>query len=147
MALGCDRRLKPTWVREGNDEIEALSVDIFVESMKIRCCVAYGCQEGDLVYRKNQFWKYLDEEVQFAINNNAGLVIQLDGNLWAGQNLIPGDPRPQNRNGKLLENFLKRHPHLSIANSSQRVCRRVWRRVWRHVIRRFQIALKSPRCF
>ena len=46
LALGCDRRLKPTWVREGNDEIEALSVDIFVEHMKIRCCVAYGCQEA-----------------------------------------------------------------------------------------------------
>ena len=53
LALGCDRRLKPTWVREGNDEIEALSVDIFVEHMKIRCCVAYGCQEGDLVEKKN----------------------------------------------------------------------------------------------
>ena len=75
LALGCDRRLKPTWVREGNDEIEALSVDIFVEHMKIRCCVAYGCQEGDLVDRKNQFWKYLDKEVQFAINNNAFAVI------------------------------------------------------------------------
>ena len=55
--------------------------------------------------------------MQLANSNNAGLVIQLDGNLWAGQNLIPGDPRPQNRNGKLLENFLKRNPHLYIVNS------------------------------
>ena len=71
LAIGFDKRLKPTWVREGNDEIEALSVDIFVESMKIRCCVAYGCQNDDLVDRKNQSWKYLDEEVQLANINNA----------------------------------------------------------------------------
>ena len=30
LAIGCDKRLKPTWVREGNDDIEALSIDIFV---------------------------------------------------------------------------------------------------------------------
>ena len=46
LALGCDKSLKPVWVREGDEEVEALSVDIFVKSMKIRCCVAYGCQEN-----------------------------------------------------------------------------------------------------
>ena len=44
LALGCDKDLHPAWVREGDDKVEALSVEIFLKKMKIRCCVAYGCQ-------------------------------------------------------------------------------------------------------
>ena len=55
LALGCDKALKPAWVREGDDEVEALSVDIFVTNMKIRCCVAYGCQESDTIERRIYF--------------------------------------------------------------------------------------------
>ena len=117
LAIGCEPNLKPAWVREGDDDVEALSIDIFVQGMKIRCCVAYGCQEGDQAERKSKFWKYLNEEVEFANNSNAGLVIQFDGNLWAGDGIIPGDPRPQNRNGKLFENFLQNNPHLTVVNS------------------------------
>ena len=47
LAIGCVRELNPVWVREGEDEVETLSVDIFVRNMKIRCCVAYGCHEND----------------------------------------------------------------------------------------------------
>ena len=43
------------WVREGADNVEALSVEIFVKKMTIRCVVAYGCQENDLVERKEAF--------------------------------------------------------------------------------------------
>ena len=31
--------------------------------MKIRCVVAYGCQENDNIGRKEAFWKYLDEHI------------------------------------------------------------------------------------
>ena len=117
LALGCVKELKPAWVREGDDLVEALSVDIFVKSMTIRCCVAYGCQESDSCERKNAFWKYLDEEVFQSSNLGSGLVLHFDGNLWAGEKLIPGDPRQQNRNGKLFEEFLSRHPHLTVVNS------------------------------
>ena len=79
------------------------------------CC--YGCQENDLVERKEAFWKYLDEEVNFADESGAGFVMHFDGNLWAGEDLVPGDPRPQNRNGRLFKEFLNRHPHLSIVNA------------------------------
>ena len=37
--------------------------------------------------------------------------------MWAGQNIIPGDPRQQNRNGKLFEEFLSRNPQLTVVNS------------------------------
>jgi hypothetical protein len=49
LVLGCDKQLHPVWVREGDDTVEALSVEISVNEMRIRCCVAYGCQENDLL--------------------------------------------------------------------------------------------------
>ena len=59
----------------------------------------------------------LDREVAAASNNGTGLIIQLDGNLWAGDSLIPGDPNPQNNNGRLFKNFLSRNEHLVCVNS------------------------------
>ena len=115
--MGCANELQPAWVREGDDQVEALSVDIFVKSMKIRCCVAYGCQETDLKERKDAFWNYLDIDVVEADNSESGFVLHFDGNLWAGEEIVPGDPRPQNRNGKLFQNFLERHPHLTVVNA------------------------------
>ena len=53
--------------------------------------------------KKNDFWAYLDEEVSEAKESGAGLIIQFDGNLWAGNKLVPNDPRNQNKNGKLFE--------------------------------------------
>ena len=63
IALGCIKDLNPIWVREGEGDLEALSVEISVRNMKIRCCVAYGYQENENIEKKNSFWKYLDEEV------------------------------------------------------------------------------------
>ena len=117
LALGCDKDLRPAWVREGNDLVEALSVEIYLKDIKIRCCVAYGCQENDTIDRKEAFWSYLDEEVLQADSSGSGFVLHFDGNLWAGNKIIPGDPRLQNRNGKLFQEFLERHPHLSVVNS------------------------------
>ena len=103
IAIGCKKELHPTWVREGNDFVEALSVNIFVKNLKIRCCAAYGCQENDQIERKEAFWDYLDNEIDFARNSGSGFILHFDGNLWAGEALLPGDPRPQNRNGKLFQ--------------------------------------------
>ena len=117
LALGCDKDLKPALVREGDDKVEALSVDIFLKDIKIRCCTAYGCQENDLVERKEAFWTFLDEEVLEADNAGSGFLLHFDGNLWAGAEIIPGDPRPQNKNGRLFQEFLARHPHLQVVNA------------------------------
>ena len=117
MALGCDKDLHPVWLREEEENVDALSVEISVREMKIRCCVAYGPQETDLIDRKNAFWSYMDEEVTQASRSGSGLVLHFDGNLWAGPNVIPGDPRQQNRNGKLFEEFLSRNPQLTVVNS------------------------------
>ena len=77
--------------------------------------MAYGCQETDLVERKDAFWSYLDQEVSLADQSESGFILHFDGNLWAGPDIIPGDPRTQNRNRKLFQHFLERHPHLTEA--------------------------------
>ena len=116
LAIGCQKELKPVWMREGNDEVEALSIEIVLKDIKIRCVVAYGCQESDLNDRKESFWQYLDEDVQQAAIAGSGFILQFDGNLWAGNDIIPDDPNKQNRNGKLFQEFLERHPQLSVVN-------------------------------
>ena len=117
LALGCAKELRPVWMREGDDNVETLTVEIFVKNMRIRCCVAYGCQESDSVERKDAFWTYLDEEVLEADNTGSGFILHFDGNLWAGKDIIPGDPHQQNRNGKLFQEFLERYPHLTVVNA------------------------------
>ena len=42
------------------------------------------------VERKTNFWSQLDSEVASAANYGSDLIIQMDGNLWAGNNLIHG---------------------------------------------------------
>ena len=66
VAIGCKKELNPVWVKEGQNDVEALSINIFVKNMKIRCCVAYGCQENVENDKKDDFWTYLDEEVSEA---------------------------------------------------------------------------------
>ena len=55
VALGCDKQLHPVWVREGEEDVEALSVEISVKDMKIRCCVSYGFQENEIIEKKILF--------------------------------------------------------------------------------------------
>ena len=116
IALGCIKDLHPVLVREGKDDIEAISIEIFLKKMKIRCVAAYGPQENEIIEKKNMFWEFLDEEVESAKNSGSGFVLQFDGNLWAGNEIIPKDQRIQNRNGKIFQNFLERN-NLTVVNS------------------------------
>ena len=79
--------------------------------------VAYGCQENDRIDRKVEFWKYLDQDVQQAYISRSGFILQFDGNLWAGKDIIPGDPNNQNRNRKLFQEFLERNSQLTVVNA------------------------------
>ena len=51
------------------------------------------------------FWEYLNTEVQNAAVEGAGFILQMDGNLWAGENIMKGDLNIQNQNGKIFEQF------------------------------------------
>ena len=88
LALGCVKELKPVLVRKGNDDIEAMSINIFFKSMKTRCVVAYGCQENSSVEKKNAFWAYIEEEVTAAWESDSGFVLHFDGILWTGPDLV-----------------------------------------------------------
>ena len=46
LAIGCLEELKPVWVRDGGDSVEAMSIEVSIKDIKIRCCAAYGCQEN-----------------------------------------------------------------------------------------------------
>ena len=117
LALGAIKQLNPVLVRKGSDEVEAITIDIFVRNMSIRCVAAYGCQETSNVDKKHAFWSYLEEEVIAAKNAGSGFILQFDGNLWAGPDIIPGDPRPQNNNGRIFQQFLERNKNLSVVNA------------------------------
>ena len=117
LALGVAKELNPVWVREGKEFVEAISVEISLKRLKIRCCAAYGPQESDLLKKKEMFWKYLEEEVVFAEQSGAGFILHFDGNLWAGSGIVPGDPRRQNRNGRMFNEFLDQHPNLHVVNA------------------------------
>ena len=103
-------------MRDGGTNVEAIYVDIFLRNIKIWCCTAYGPQENDLIKKKEEFWNYLDEDVLAAKNAGSGFILHCDGNLWAGSKVIPGDPRPQKRNGKFFEEFLERN-QLTVVNA------------------------------
>ena len=94
-----------------------MSIQVKVGNIRIRCVGGYGPQLEDDDTKKDEFWKYLTEEVETANETEVGLIIQIDSNCHAGRNLIPNDPHSRNKNGRRLEAFLKENPGIFIVNS------------------------------
>ena len=67
--------------------------------------------------KKDKFWSRLSEEVEEAYENDLAIIFQMDGNLWAGPEVVKGDPNKCNANGKLFKKFLLEHPYLSVVNN------------------------------
>ena len=117
VAIGVLNSLEPSWISEGDNDTETITVEIWVRGFPIRLVCGYGPQKNDGPIRKESFWKYCSTEVQNAKKDGAGLIIQMDGNLWAGKDIIKKDPKPQNENGKYFENFLQQNPNLNVINA------------------------------
>ena len=117
IALGVLNSLEPSWISEGDDDCETITVEIWVAGFPIRLVCGYGPQDYDKNERKVKFWDYLNKEVDNASKDGAAFVLQMDGNLWAGEGIIKGDPKKQNQNGKLLEIFLLKNPHITVVNT------------------------------
>ena len=81
------------------------------------CGFGYGPQEKDAIEKKNAFWDRLSNEADDPSQNDAGFILQMDGNLWAGSEVVKDDPNECNQNGKLFKTFLKNNPHLHVVNS------------------------------
>ena len=117
VAIAAKKALNPVLIAEGNEEVEAISIDIHPSNIKISCTSAYGPQLRDSLTRKTKFWEYLDYIADVARKEGKGFYLQGDLNAWLGSEIIPGDPKIQNENGKLFNSFLKRHPQLTVVNS------------------------------
>ena len=117
VALGVNKMFESTLLSEGDDETEVISVLVVVGDIAIRVIVGYGPQENALIEKKEKFWDFIEDEVVQAESEHQGIIIQIDGNLHAGEKLLKNDPNPQNQNGKLFMQFLRRNSMLSVVNS------------------------------
>ena len=77
----------------------------------------YGPQENHSLDKKTKFWSRLATEVEDALENQKAIIIQMDGNLWAGPEVIKNDPHQCNQNGQLFRDFLKMFPQLYVVNN------------------------------
>ena len=117
IAIGVLNALEPSWISQGDDNTEALTIEIWLNSFPVRLVCGYGPQEYDSKERKDGFWEYLNEQVQKAATEGTGLIIQMDGNLWAGGSIVMGDLKVQNQNGKMFEQYLTKNPTISVGNA------------------------------
>ena len=117
LIIGVHKDVESALVREGDDIIEAMVIHVEIEGITIKIINAYGPQENADKNKKDKFWDFLEEETVKAELENCGLIIQMDGNMHAGPELLKNDPNLQNKNGKLLEEFLERNNGLILANN------------------------------
>ena len=78
LAVGALHDLNPILLRQGNDEVECLTVQVDVGHVKVRCVTGYGPQRDDSTDRKHKFWNFLDQEVLSAKSAGIGLIIEID---------------------------------------------------------------------
>ena len=119
LCVGVHKDLQPVWVAQGDDDLECLAVEVWVEDFPIRVVVAYGPQLGDGCDKKQHFWEFIEQQAVIAQNIGAGFILQMDSNAHLGTDVINGDVNEQNVNGKYFVQFLERMPSLTLINSLQ----------------------------
>ena len=117
LCIGVSNDLQPAWVGQGDDEVEALAVEVWVKDFPIRIVTAYGSQIGDKIERKLKFWDFIEREAMNAFEAGSGFILQMDSNAHVGKDIIKEDPNDRNSNGKLFCDLLDRLPNLTIINS------------------------------
>ena len=103
VAIGAKKDLNPVLIAEGEENVEAISIDITLSKIVISYTSAYGSQQRDSAMNKSKFWDYLDKIADSAWNKEKGFYMQGDLNAWLGSDIIPCDPNIQKMK---LENFL-----------------------------------------
>ena len=84
LSLSALKELKPALVRDGGDNIEALTVIIHLKQITISCTTGYGPQENAVADKKVNFCKYMEEECDRAKREGNGFLLQGDLNAWVG---------------------------------------------------------------
>ena len=80
VALSARSELKPAFISDGGDEVEAITVDIHLKDIVISVTSAYGPQESDNIEKKNAFWQYLSNEASKVKSYGKGFILQGDLN-------------------------------------------------------------------
>ena len=106
VSISAVKELKPCLIRDGRENIEALTVRIHLKKIIISMNTAYGPQEYAKIEKKKEFWNYLSEEAQRAKNDGHGFILQGDWNARLGPEILPSDTKPANSNGKMLSEFV-----------------------------------------
>ena len=129
ISLSALKDLNPAFVRDGGEDVEALTVNINLKQITISCNTGYGPQESAPYKKKESFWKYFEEECQRSKKEGHGFILQGDLNSWLGPDILPGDTKKQNQNGKLLVNFVESNK-LTIVNTLP-ICKgtKTWTRI------------------
>ena len=81
IAIGVIKDLESTLIREGDDQTEAMAVQVVVGELPISVITAYGPQENAIIEKKKKFCQFLEEEVCRAEFEGNGLILQMDGNF------------------------------------------------------------------
>ena len=53
--IGVKNDLNPVWIRDGEERVEAMTIQVSVQNQKIRIINAYGPQEYDIDNKKLHF--------------------------------------------------------------------------------------------
>ena len=61
VAIAAKKDLNPILIFEGEEDVEALTIDIHPKNIIISCTSAYGPQLRDTLEKKSNFWKFLDK--------------------------------------------------------------------------------------
>ena len=117
LCIGVHRDLRPVWVAQGDDEVECLVVEVWIEDFPVRILVGYGPQLSDTLDSKTKFWSFIEREADLAHKAGAGFILQMDSNCHLGKDFLENDVNDQNLNGKLFIQFLERMPNLTLINS------------------------------
>ena len=64
LCIGVLKDLQPCWVSQGNDKVEYMTIEVWINDFPIRVLTAYGPQLGDSQERKDKFWEAIEKEVK-----------------------------------------------------------------------------------
>ena len=96
------KSLKPITIST-DEEVELLVVEATLLETKVRFINGYGPQEKAPEDMRKSFFMQLDLEIKKSKLAGAFICIEMDSNAKLGSRMIPGDPKEQSENGKLLE--------------------------------------------
>ena len=101
-----------------DDDEELLIVEAKLAQSKVRFINGYGPQEKAPEDSRKSFFHQLDLEVKKSKLAGSLICIEMDSNAKLGAKIIPGDPKEQSENGKLLEKVILEN-ELIVINSTE----------------------------